>query len=141
MAGPSHLGVSSRHGSSTAVERASLVGEGIATRAYQVDDPSGAWVVRVASEFPSPGRGEMDEPTRSHSCERWPIGDCPCREISSPSQPTAAFPSRSSKGGVPTQGISARWAFGAQTGEARPGVRLALQGVKANLQETKGPPS
>jgi hypothetical protein len=45
------------------------------------------------------------------------------------------------EGGVPTQGISARWAFGAQTGEARPGVRLTLQGVKANLQETKGPPS
>lgn len=36
------------------LDRASLIGEGIATRAYQVDDPSGAWVVRVASEFPEP---------------------------------------------------------------------------------------
>nr|WP_157181146.1 aminoglycoside phosphotransferase family protein [Actinopolymorpha alba] len=36
------------------LERASLLGKGIATRAYQVDDPSGAWVVRVASEYPKP---------------------------------------------------------------------------------------
>jgi len=36
------------------LEGASLIGEGIATRAYQVEDPSGAWVVRVASEYPEP---------------------------------------------------------------------------------------
>ena len=35
-------------------EGALLLGEGIATRAYQVDDPSGAWVVRVSSEYPEP---------------------------------------------------------------------------------------
>jgi aminoglycoside phosphotransferase (APT) family kinase protein len=36
------------------VESASLLGEGIATRAYRIDDPSGAWVVRVCSEYPEP---------------------------------------------------------------------------------------
>jgi aminoglycoside phosphotransferase (APT) family kinase protein len=38
------------------VQNAALLGEGIATRAYQVDDPSGTWVVRVSNDYPEPWR-------------------------------------------------------------------------------------
>ncbi|MEQ7009153.1 aminoglycoside phosphotransferase family protein [Actinopolymorpha sp. B17G11] len=38
------------------VQNAALIGEGIATRAYQVDDPSGTWVVRVSNGYPEPWR-------------------------------------------------------------------------------------
>ncbi|OIV39297.1 hypothetical protein BIV57_00125 [Mangrovactinospora gilvigrisea] len=36
--------------------QACLIGEGIATRAYQINDPSGPWVARVARDFPHPWR-------------------------------------------------------------------------------------
>ena len=38
------------------VESAWLLGEGIATRAYHVDDPSGPWVVRLSNGYPEPWR-------------------------------------------------------------------------------------